>query len=40
MLPTLFISHGSPMLAVQPGASGRALEALAASLPRREEVPA
>ena len=34
MLPTLFISHGSPMLAVQPGASGRALEALAASLPR------
>lgn len=34
MLPSLFISHGSPMLALQPGASGPALTRLAASLPR------
>ncbi len=34
MLPSLFISHGSPMLALQPGASGPALERLAATLPR------
>lgn len=34
MLPTLFISHGSPMLALQPGASGPALQRLAASLPK------
>ena len=34
MLPSLFISHGSPMLALQPGASGPALQALAAALPR------
>ncbi|MEX6503269.1 DODA-type extradiol aromatic ring-opening family dioxygenase [Pseudomonas zhanjiangensis] len=33
MLPTLFISHGSPMLALQPGASGPALARLAAELP-------
>lgn len=32
MLPALFISHGSPMLALQPGASGPALQRLAASL--------
>lgn len=34
MLPSLFISHGSPMLALQPGASGPALKRLAAELPR------
>ncbi|MET1081266.1 MAG: class III extradiol ring-cleavage dioxygenase [Pseudomonas sp.] len=34
MLPSLFISHGSPMLALQPGASGPALRQLAAELPR------
>ncbi|MBC9251272.1 dioxygenase [Pseudomonas alcaligenes] len=34
MLPSLYISHGSPMLALQPGASGPALSRLAAALPR------
>ncbi|WP_300654612.1 class III extradiol ring-cleavage dioxygenase [Pseudomonas sp.] len=34
MLPSLFISHGSPMLALEPGASGQALTRLAAALPR------
>ncbi|CAD5110049.1 DODA-type extradiol aromatic ring-opening family dioxygenase [Zestomonas carbonaria] len=34
MLPSLFISHGSPMLALQPGESGPALARLAAGLPR------
>lgn len=34
MLPSLFISHGSPMLALQPGASGVALTRLAAELPK------
>lgn len=34
MLPSLFISHGSPMLALQPGASGPALSRLATELPR------
>jgi 4,5-DOPA dioxygenase extradiol len=33
MLPSLFISHGSPMLALAPGASGPALARLAAELP-------
>ncbi|WP_341781792.1 DODA-type extradiol aromatic ring-opening family dioxygenase [Ectopseudomonas mendocina] len=33
MLPSLFISHGSPMLALEPGASGPALARLAAELP-------
>ncbi|MFQ6575651.1 DODA-type extradiol aromatic ring-opening family dioxygenase [Pseudomonas sp. UM16] len=32
MLPSLFISHGSPMLALKPGASGPALKRLAAEL--------
>lgn len=34
MLPSLFISHGSPMLALEPGASRPALARLAAQLPR------
>ncbi|PTS84059.1 dioxygenase [Pseudomonas sp. HMWF032] len=33
-LPSLFISHGSPMLALQPGASGPALAHLAQQLQR------
>ena len=32
-LPTLFLSHGSPMTAVEPGAAGRAWAALARALP-------
>ncbi|MCJ8206524.1 class III extradiol ring-cleavage dioxygenase [Pseudomonas sp. RGM2987] len=38
MLPSLFISHGSPMLALEPGASGPALARLAAQLPRPEAI--
>lgn len=38
MLPSLFISHGSPMLALQPGASGPALRRLAAELPRPKAI--
>lgn len=34
MLPSLFISHGSPMLALEPGASGPALVKLAADITR------
>ncbi|QVW21755.1 dioxygenase [Pseudomonas hormoni] len=34
MLPSLYISHGSPMLALEPGASGPALVRLAAELPK------
>ncbi|OUM06143.1 dioxygenase [Pseudomonas syringae] len=34
MFPSLFISHGSPMLALEPGESGPALAQLAASMPR------
>lgn len=34
MLPTLFISHGSPMLAVEPGPYGAAWKKIADSLPR------
>ena len=38
MLPSLFISHGSPMLALQPGASGPALAGLANALPRPKAI--
>lgn len=38
MLPSLFISHGSPMLALEPGASGPALAGLAGRLPRPRAV--
>ncbi|WP_122847265.1 DODA-type extradiol aromatic ring-opening family dioxygenase [Pseudomonas viridiflava] len=34
MFPSLFISHGSPMLALQPGESGPALARLSAEMPR------
>lgn len=34
MFPSLFISHGSPMLALEPGESGPALTRLAAEMPR------
>ena len=37
-LPTLFISHGSPMHAIDKGAVARAWEALAKSLPRPEAI--
>jgi hypothetical protein len=33
-LPTLFLSHGSPMHAIEPGAAGRAWAALGRTLPR------
>ncbi|MBV6285877.1 DODA-type extradiol aromatic ring-opening family dioxygenase [Pseudomonas aegrilactucae] len=38
MLPSLFISHGSPMLALEPGASGPALARLAEQLPRPKAI--
>lgn len=34
MFPSLYISHGSPMLALEPGASGPALARLAAQIPK------
>lgn len=38
MLPSLFISHGSPMLALEPGDSGPVLARLAAELPRPKAI--
>ncbi|PZW70021.1 4,5-DOPA dioxygenase extradiol [Pseudomonas sp. URMO17WK12:I1] len=38
MQPSLFISHGSPMLALQPGASGPALARIAAKLQRPDAI--
>ncbi len=37
-LPSLFISHGSPMFAVEPGIAGAELAALAARLPRPQAI--
>lgn len=38
MFPSLFISHGSPMLALEPGESGPALAQLAAGMPRPKAI--
>ena len=38
MLPTLFISHGSPMYALQAGRAGAAWAALGRDLPRPKAV--
>ena len=38
MFPSLYISHGSPMLALEPGASGPALVRLATELPRPKAI--
>ncbi|MHC8395987.1 DODA-type extradiol aromatic ring-opening family dioxygenase [Pseudomonas sp. LB3P93] len=38
MFPSLYISHGSPMLALEPGASGPALARLAAELPKPKAI--
>lgn len=37
-LPTLFVSHGSPMFALEPGIAGRELRALTDALPRPEVI--
>ena len=37
-LPTLFLSHGSPMHALEPGAAGHAWAALGRTLPRPRAV--
>jgi len=37
-LPTLFVSHGAPTLALEPGATGARLRSLAAALPRPREI--
>lgn len=38
MQPTLFVSHGSPMLAVEPGVYGEAWHTLAAALPAPDAI--
>ena len=38
LLPTLFISHGSPMFALEPGQAGAALQALGKQLPRPQAI--
>ncbi|UVA78779.1 dioxygenase family protein [Pandoraea commovens] len=37
-LPTLFVSHGSPLLAVEPGRTGPLLTALGRAVPRPKEI--
>ncbi|MBN9117410.1 MAG: dioxygenase, partial [Pandoraea sp.] len=37
-LPTLFVSHGSPLLAVDPGRTGPLLTALGRAVPRPREI--
>lgn len=37
-LPTLFVSHGSPMFAIDPGVAGPALSALGGQLPRPKAI--
>jgi 4,5-DOPA dioxygenase extradiol len=38
MLPSVFVSHGSPMHALEPGAAGEAWKALAQRLPRPKAI--
>jgi len=38
VLPTLFVSHGAPTLALEPGATGPALSAIGETLPRPEAI--
>ena len=38
ILPTVFVSHGAPTLAVEPGATGPALSALGKALPRPDAI--
>src|SRR5690348_4180534 len=38
VLPSLYISHGSPMTALQPGATGARLAELAQALPRPKAI--
>lgn len=40
LMPTLFVSHGSPMFALEPGAAGPALTALGQALPRPQAIAA
>lgn len=37
-MPTLFVSHGAPTLAMEPGQAGASLEELARTLPRPEAI--
>lgn len=38
MLPTVFVSHGSPMLAIEPGVYGEAWRQIAANLPKPDAI--
>jgi len=37
-LPSIFVSHGSPMFALEPGIAGRELQALTSGLPRPDVI--